>query len=116
MMIALWWACDRIIAVDGNENSSEFCPASWVATDVVNFKDLPELAQRVQAVKDMTDGVGADFAYLCTGSTHAASDVYKYIRRGVQPIQMGFFVNNGECTINPHFDLCNEEIMLAGWH
>ena len=26
----------------------------------------------------------------------------------------GFFVNNGECTINPHFALCNKEINLVG--
>ena len=104
---------DRIIAVDGNENRLNFA-RKLGATDVVNFKELPELAQRVQAVKDMTDGVGADFAYQCTGNTHAASDVYKYIRRGGGLCEMGFFVNNGECTINPHFDLCNKEIMLVG--
>ena len=27
---------------------------------------------------------------------------------------MGFFVNGGDCTINPHFDLCNKEITLVG--
>ena len=27
---------------------------------------------------------------------------------------MGFFVNAGDCTMNPHFDLCNKEITLVG--
>ena len=27
---------------------------------------------------------------------------------------MGFFVNNGECSINPHFAYCNKEITLVG--
>lgn len=104
---------DRIIAVDGNENRLNFAKTLG-AEETVNFKELPELQQRVEAVKAMTDGVGADFAYQCTGNPHAASDVYKYIRRGGGLCEMGFFVNNGECTINPHFDLCNKEIMLVG--
>lgn len=104
---------DKIIAVDGNEKRLDFARRLG-AEEIVNFKVLTTLEQRVEAVKNMTDGVGADFAFQCTGNPHAASDVYKYIRRGGGLCEMGFFVNNGECTINPHFDLCNKEIMLVG--
>ena len=104
---------DRIIAVDGNDNRLSFAKRLG-ATDTVNFKELPTLDQRVAAVKGMSDGAGADFAYQCTGNPGAAADVYKYIRRGGGLCEMGFFVNNGDCTINPHFDLCNKEIMLVG--
>ncbi len=104
---------DQIIAVDGNANRLEFAKKLG-ATHSVNFKELPTLEQRIKAVQDITDGAGADFAYQCTGNPGAASDVYKYIRRGGGLCEMGFFVNNGECTINPHFDLCNKEIMLVG--
>ena len=58
--------------------------------------------------------MGADFAYQCTGAPPAAADIYSYIRRGGGLCEMGFFVNNGECTINPHFALCNKEINLVG--
>lgn len=104
---------DRIIAVDGNDNRLAFAKRLG-ATDTVNFKELPALDQRVAAVRGMSDGAGADFAYQCTGNPGAAADVYKYIRRGGGLCEMGFFVNNGDCTINPHFDLCNKEIMLIG--
>ena len=104
---------DRIIAVDGNENRLNFAKTLG-AEETVNFKELPTLEERVAAVKSMTDGVGADFAYQCTGNPYAASDVYKYIRRGGGLCEMGFFVNNGDATINPHFDLCNKEIALVG--
>ena len=104
---------DSIIAVDGNAKRLEMAKRLG-ATGFVNFKDQPTLEQRVAAVKGMTMGAGADFAYQCTGNPGAASDVYKYIRRGGGLCEMGFFVNNGECTINPHFDLCNKEIMLVG--
>ena len=102
-----------IIALDGNEKRLEF--ARRLGADaVINFKELTTLEQRVEAVKAMTDGVGADFVYQCTGNPNAASDAYKYVRRGGGLCEMGFFVNNGECTINPHFDICNKEIMLVG--
>lgn len=104
---------DRIIAVDGHPGRLEFAKRLG-ATDTVSFKELPTLEQRVGAIQALTAGAGADFAYQCTGNPGAAADVYKYIRRGGGLCEMGFFVNNGECTINPHFDLCNKEIMLVG--
>ena len=70
--------------------------------------------KRIAAVKAVTDGMGADFAYQCTGAPAAAADIYSYIRRGGGLCEMGFFVNNGECSINPHFALCNKEINLVG--
>ena len=36
------------------------------------------------------------------------------IRRGGGLCEMGFFVNNGEFSINPHFAMCNKEINLVG--
>lgn len=104
---------DRIIAVDGHPGRLAFAKRLG-ATDTVSFKELPTLEQRVGAIQALTAGAGADFAYQCTGNPGAAADVYKYIRRGGGLCEMGFFVNNGECTINPHFDLCNKEIMLVG--
>ena len=44
----------------------------------------------------------------------AAADIYSYIRRGGGLCEMGFFVNNGEYQINPHFAMCNKEIDIVG--
>ena len=56
----------------------------------------------------------ADFAYQCTGAPAAAADIYDFIRRGGGMCEMGFFVNNGEYQVNPHFAMCNKEINLVG--
>ena len=29
-------------------------------------------------------------------------------------VDIGFFINGGDATINPHFDLCSKEINLVG--
>ena len=72
------------------------------------------IEERVAKVKELTGGFGADFVFQCTGVPQAAADAYKYVRRGGGYCEMGFFVNAGECTMNPHFDLCNKEITLVG--
>ena len=58
--------------------------------------------------------MGADFAFQCTGVPQAAAEVFSYIRRGGGLCELGFFVNNGECSINPHIDFCQKEITLVG--
>ena len=55
-----------------------------------------------------------DFAFQCTGAPAAAHDIYEYIRRGGGMCEMGFFVNNGEYSVNPHFAMCNKEINIVG--
>jgi L-iditol 2-dehydrogenase len=115
MMVAVLSASGvgKIIAIDGEASRLEFAKKLG-AEHVVNFKEEPSLEGRVAAVKSATRGIGADFAYQCAGSPKAASDIYKYIRRGGGLCEMGFFVNNGDAIINPHFDLCNKEIALVG--
>ena len=84
------------------------------ATSVINFRELKTTEERVAKVKELINGFGADFVFQCTGVPQAAADAYKYVRRGGGYCEMGFFVNAGECTMNPHFDLCNKEITLVG--
>ena len=115
MMVAVLRAAgvNHIIAVDGSEKRLDMAKKLGVKT-VVNFREADTLDKRVALVKGVTDNMGVDFAFQCTGAPPAAADVYSYIRRGGGLCEMGFFVNNGECSINPHFALCNKEINLVG--
>lgn len=103
----------NIIAVDGVETRLELAKEMG-ATHVINFRELTTIEERVKKVKELTGGFGADFIFQCTGVPQAAADAYKYVRRGGGYCEMGFFVNAGDCTMNPHFDLCNKEITLVG--
>ena len=103
----------NIIAVDGVDTRLELAKEMG-ATSVINFRELKTIEERVEKVKELTGGFGADFVFQCTGVAQAAADAYKYVRRGGGYCEMGFFVNAGDCTMNPHFDLCNKEITLVG--
>ena len=62
--------------------------------------------EKIQAIT----GTGAEMAFQCTGSPKAASTIWKYVRRGGSMCELGFFVDNGDTTYNPHQDICNKEI------
>jgi L-iditol 2-dehydrogenase len=102
----------NIIAVDGDAKRLQL--AKEIGADLtVNFKDFGSFDEMLAFVKKETNG-GVDFAFQCTGVPSAASNIYKFIKRGGGLCELGFFVDNGNATINPHFDLCSKEITLVG--
>ena len=83
----------NIVAVDGNAARLEFAKRMG-ADETVNFTEFKGVEALAEGVKAAFGGSFADFAFQCTGS--------------------GFFINGGDATINPHFDMCSKEITLVG--
>ena len=104
---------ENIVAVDGNEQRLAFAKRMG-AGETVNFMNYKGIDNLANAVKDAFGGHLADFAFQCTGSPVAHSNIYKFIRNGCGLCELGFFINGGDATINPHFDLCSKEITLVG--
>ncbi len=104
---------NNIIAIDGEQKRLDFAKELG-ATDSVNFKDHNGIEALAKAVEDKFDGHLADFAFQCTGSPVAHSNIYKFIRNGGGLCELGFFINGGDATINPHFDICAKEITTVG--
>ncbi len=104
---------ENIVAVDGNAQRLEFAKKMG-ANATVNFKDYQGLDALTEGVKNAFGGYLADFAFQCTGSPVAHSNIYKFIRNGGGLCELGFFINGGDATINPHFDMCAKEITVVG--
>lgn len=98
----------NIIAVDGDEKRLDMAKRLG-AKYTVNFMK----EDGIKRVMEIT-GTGAEMAFQCTGSPKAASTIWKYVRRGGSMCELGFFVNNGDTTYNPHLDICNKEIKVTG--
>lgn len=103
----------NIIAVDGNGARLDFARRLG-ASDSVNFKDYNGVEAMAEGVKEKFGGHLADFAFQCTGSPAGHSNIYKFIRNGGGLCELGFFINGGDATINPHFDICSKEITTVG--
>lgn len=104
---------NNIIALDGNND--RLATAKLMGADhTLNYRDYPTRDALVDAVHGLTKGLGAHFAFQVTGVPQAASAIWKMVRRGGGICELGFFVENGECTVNPHQDICKKEITLVG--
>jgi len=104
---------ENIVAIDGNAQRLEF--AKEMGADYsVNFNDHKGVEAMAKAVEDCFDGHLADFAFQCTGNPVAHANIYKFIRNGGGLCELGFFINGGDATINPHFDICAKEITTVG--
>lgn len=103
----------NIVAVDGEQKRLDFA-LQMGAKATVNFKDHKGLEALTEGVKSAFGGYLADFAFQCTGSPMAHANIYKFIRNGGGLCELGFFINGGDATINPHFDICSKEITLVG--
>lgn len=104
---------ENIVAVDGNAQRLAFAKEMGAGASV-NFKDTNGIEDLTNHVKDAFGGYFADFAFQCTGSPAAHSNIYKFIRNGGGLCELGFFINGGDATINPHFDICSKEITTVG--
>ena len=104
---------EHIVTVDGNEKRLEFSK-KFGAEATVNFKDFKGIEELSKGVQNAFGGKLADFGFQCTGSPAGHSNIYKFIRNGGGLCELGFFINGGDATINPHFDICSKELTLVG--
>lgn len=104
---------ENIVAVDGEEKRLSFAKEMGAGKSV-NFKEYNGIEALAEGVKSAFGGYFADFAFQCTGSPAAHSNIYKFIRNGGGLCELGFFINGGDATINPHFDICSKEITTVG--
>jgi len=107
------YGIENIIALDTVSQRLDMAKKMG-ASAVINAQSFETIGKRVVEILRLTNGFGVDFAFQCTGSPAAASEVFKYIRRGGGLCELGFFVDNGDAAFNPHHDLCNKEITVVG--
>ena len=104
---------ENIVAVDG-EDKRLGVAKEMGAERSVNFKNYKGIEALTAAVEEAFGGYPADFGFQCTGSPVAHANIYKFIRNGGGLCELGFFINGGDASINPHFDICAKEITTVG--
>ncbi|MGE9293067.1 MAG: zinc-dependent alcohol dehydrogenase [Puniceicoccales bacterium] len=115
MMLAVLrtYGINTLIAIDGNPGRLELAKKMG-ADETLNYRDYDGIDDLAAAVQSMTKGVGAHFGFQVTGVPAAFASLFKCIRRGGGICEVGHFVDGGQCSINPHFDICQKEITVTG--
>ena len=111
--VARTMGIENIVAVDAEDGRLAFAKELGAA-HTINVRHHQGADALLNAVKAATDGKLADFAFQCTGAAAAHAGIWKFVRRGGGLCELGFFVDNGDATINPHFDICQKEITVVG--
>ncbi|MFC7337469.1 zinc-binding dehydrogenase [Haloferula chungangensis] len=104
---------NNIIAIDGNPERLRMA-ASLGADETLNYKDYGGIDELAAKVESLTKGVGAHAGFQVTGVPQAFANLFKCIRRGGGICEVGHFVDGGECSVNPHHDICRKEITVTG--
>lgn len=101
-----------IIAVDRSEFRLKMAK-KFGADYTINVSKTTE-KERINQIRELTDGRGADLVVECTGVAESIPEGLEITRRGGMYLVAGVFVDVGEVSINPHRHLAAKHIRLIG--
>lgn len=81
--------------------------------EVLSLEELPEVEDRVRAVRAMTHGVGADIVIEAAGLPPAFAESLELVRKGGRVVEFGHFTDNGTTALNPR-QIVNLDVDILG--
>jgi threonine dehydrogenase-like Zn-dependent dehydrogenase len=81
--------------------------------EVLSLEDLREVDDRVEAVRSMTRGLGADVVVEVVGLPPAFAESLRLVRKGGRIVEFGHFSDNGTMALNPQH-LVNLDVDILG--
>jgi L-iditol 2-dehydrogenase len=112
LMKARMLGAGTIIAVDFSDYRLDF--AKKLGADQTINAGKYSQAQRLQMIKDLTNGRGADMVIECAGVPQAVPEALEMLRVGGLLVEAGNFSDLGEVPISPHRHLCAKNARILG--
>jgi threonine dehydrogenase-like Zn-dependent dehydrogenase len=81
--------------------------------EILSLEDLPDLEDRVAAVRSMTRGLGADVVVEVVGLPMAFAESLRLVRKGGRIVEFGHFTDNGTMALNPQ-QIVNLDVDILG--
>ena len=102
----------RIICIDKSNYRLDI--AKKLGADVVINADVTSAEERLELIRSMTRGLGADVVLHMTNRPQPVIEGIEMLRRGGTLLEMGNFADTGEVAINIHRHICSKNIRLIG--
>jgi threonine dehydrogenase-like Zn-dependent dehydrogenase len=83
------------------------------ASHVLNFTGRSE-AERLEWVRERTNGRGADVTIEATGAPDAVAQAMRFTRDAGRVVIVGQYTDHGETSFNPHLDLNQKHLDVRG--
>jgi len=112
VMRARMLGAGHIVAVDLSKERLEMA-THFGATATLRVDETTS-EERIQSVRDLTEGRGADVAVDCAGVPQVVPEGLEMLRKGGTYIECGAFVEMGTVAISPHRHLCSKSVRLIG--
>ena len=112
LMKARMLGAGTIIAVDLSDWRLQFARRLG-ADEVINAGNTSK-ADRLQMVKDLTHGRGADMVIECAGVPQAVPEALEMLRVCGLLVEAGNFSDLGEIALSPHRHLCAKNVRILG--
>ena len=112
LMKARMLGAGTIIAVDKSEYRLNF--ATRLGADFAVNVGSTSKEERLQIVKDLTHGRGADMVIECAGVPQAVPEALEMLRVGGLLVEAGNFSDLGEVPISPHRHICAKNARILG--
>jgi L-iditol 2-dehydrogenase len=81
--------------------------------ELISLEDVPELEDRVAAVRGLTRGLGADVVVEVVGLPPAFAESLRLVRKGGRIVEFGHFTDNGTMALNPQH-IVNLDVDILG--
>ena len=112
LMKARMLGAGTIIAVDKSEYRLNF--AKRLGADCTVDAGSTSKEERLQIVKDLTHGRGADMVIECAGVPEAVPEALEMLRVGGLLVEAGNFSDLGEIPLSPHRHICAKNARILG--
>jgi threonine dehydrogenase-like Zn-dependent dehydrogenase len=103
----------RVISVGAPEEPRLKLARKFGAEATVNIEEHGTAEDRIQAVRDIVGGFGADLVMDCSGHPTAGPEGIEFLRDGGCYVEMGQFTNAGSIETNWH-RICTKDLTVLG--
>ncbi len=101
------------VIVSGAPENRLLLARQFGADETIDIRTTPE-ADRVAAVRQLTDGRGADIVIEACGQPRAVREALQMVRDQGRVVVVGQYTDQGEVSINPYGDLNRKHIDVRG--
>src|SRR5262245_12931707 len=104
----------QVIVIGGPKHRLEMA-RQFGATHTIDLSELSEPARRIDAVRQLTRGYGADAVIECVGLPAAVTEGMELCRDGGKFLVLGHYCDAGTVAFNPHVITRKQLQVFGSW-
>jgi L-iditol 2-dehydrogenase len=114
LALALDHGARQVVVIGGPEQRLETA-RQFGATDCLNIDRYRSPQERIDRVRELTRGFGADVVIECVGSPEVVPEALEMSRDGGRVLVLGHYGDAGEVSINPHIITRKQLRLFGSW-